>query len=174
VGQAATRLDSPTSAIHVHHGFVLMKFRLVITFLIKGAFPRNTRCQTKWIRRRSNARVHSPFETPRIQKSDGPRADPSSPSEPISIRKVPQHDLASYTLPGKPNRQLTKDDLSTYDFQLLNAIEAVANSLPYRGNEVFRNELILDNEIRTSTALTCFFLDGEVTELQPGFNFLRD
>ncbi len=72
-----------------------------------------------------------PFETPRIQKSDGPRADSSSPNEPISIRKVPQHDVASYALPGKPNRQLTKDDLGSYDFQLLNAIEAVANSLPY-------------------------------------------
>ncbi len=115
-----------------------------------------------------------PFETPHIQKSDGPRANPSSPNEPISIRKVPQHDVVSYALPGKPNRQLTKDDLGSYDFQLLNAIEAVANSLPYLGNEVFRNDLILDNELRTSTALTCFFLDGEGTELQPGFNLLRD
>ncbi len=104
-----------------------------------------------------------PFEMPRIQKSDAPRADPSRPYEPISIRKVPQHGVASYTLPGKPNRQLTKDDLGTYDFQLLNAIEAVANSLPYLGNEIFRNELILNNELRISTALTCFFLDGEVT-----------
>ncbi len=50
----------------------------------------------------------------------------------------------------------------------------MANSLPYLGNEVFRNDLILDNELRTSTALTCFFSDGEVTELQPGFNLLRD
>jgi hypothetical protein len=106
-----------------------------------------------------------PFETPRIQKSDGPSADPSLPNEPISIRKVPQQDVASYALPGKPNRQLTKDDLGSYNFQLLNAIEAVANSLPYLGNEVFRNDLIRDNELRTSTALTCFFLDGEVTKL---------
>ncbi len=85
-----------------------------------------------------------------------------------------QHDVASYALPGKPNRQLTKHDLGAYDFKLLNAIEFVANSAPYLGNEVFRNDLILDNELRTSTALTCFFLDGGVTELQPGFNLLRD
>jgi hypothetical protein len=115
-----------------------------------------------------------PFETPRIPKSDGPRADPSPPYKPISTRKVRQHDEASYALPGKPNRQLTKHDLGTYDFRLLNAIESMANSAPYLGKEVFRNDLILDNELRTSTALTCFFLDGEVTELQPGFNLLRD
>jgi hypothetical protein len=64
---------------------------------------------------------------PRIQKSDGPSVDPSSPNEPISTQKVPQHDVASYALPGKPNRQSTKDDFGSYDFQLLNAIEAVAN-----------------------------------------------
>jgi hypothetical protein len=115
-----------------------------------------------------------PFETPRIPKSDGLRADPSPPYEPVSTRKVQQHDVASYALPGKPNRQLTKHDLGTYDFKLLNAIESVANSAPYLGNEVFRNKLILDNELRASTAMTCFFLDGEVTELQPGFNLLRD
>jgi hypothetical protein len=62
-----------------------------------------------------------------------------------------------------------------YDYKkLLNAIEPVANSAPYLGKEVYRNDLILDNELRTSTALTCFFLDGEVAELQPGFNLLRD
>ncbi len=50
VEQAASRLDPPMSAIHVHHGFVLMKFRLGITFLIrKAVIPRNTRHQTKWI-----------------------------------------------------------------------------------------------------------------------------
>jgi hypothetical protein len=114
------------------------------------------------------------FETPRIPKSDGLRADPSPPYEPVSTRKMQQHDVASYALPGKPNRQLMKLDLGTCDFQLLNEIESVANSLPYLGNEVFRNDLILDNELRTSTALTCLFLDGEVTELQPGFNLLRD
>jgi hypothetical protein len=75
-------------------------------------------------------------------------------------------------MPVRPNSQLTKRDLGTYDFKLLNAIEAVANSAPYLGNEVYRNDLILDNELRTSTALTCFFLDGEVAELQPGFNLL--
>ncbi len=81
-----------------------------------------------------------PFETPRIPKNDGLRADPSPPYEPISTRKVQQHDVASYALPGKPNRQLTKHDLGTYDFQLLNAIESVASSLPYLGNEVFWNQ----------------------------------
>jgi hypothetical protein len=115
-----------------------------------------------------------PFETPRIPKSGGLRADPSPPYEPISTRKVQQHDVASYTLPGKPNRQLTKLDLSACDFTLLQGIESVANSLPYLGNEIFRNDLILDSELRTITALTCFFLDGGVTELQPGFNLLRD
>ncbi len=114
------------------------------------------------------------FATPRIPKCDGQRADPSSPSEPISTRKVQQHDVASYALPGKPNRQLTKRDLGAYDFKLLNAIESLANSAPYLENAVFRNDLILDNELRTSTALTCFYLDGEVAELQPGFNLLRD
>ncbi len=86
-----------------------------------------------------------------------------------------QHDVASYALPGKPNRQLTKRDLDDYDFKLLDAIESVANnSAPYLGNAVYRNDLILDNELRTSTVLTCFFLDGEVAELQPGSNLLRD
>ncbi len=84
------------------------------------------------------------------------------------------HDVASYVLPAKPNRQLTKHDLGAYDFKLLNAIETVANSAPYLKNAVFRNDPILDNELRTSNVLTCFFLDGEVTELQPGFNLLSD
>jgi hypothetical protein len=113
-----------------------------------------------------------PFATPRIPKSDGQRADPSSPFEPISARKVYPNDVASYALPGKPNRQLTKHDLGTYDSKLLNAIKTMANSAPYLGNAVFRNDLILDNELRTSNTLTCFFLDGGVTELQPGFNLL--
>jgi hypothetical protein len=92
-----------------------------------------------------------PFETPRISKSGGLRADPSPPYEPISARKVQQHGVASYALPGRPNRQLTKLDLGTCDFQLLNGIEAVTNSAPYLGNECFRNDLVLDNELRTST-----------------------
>jgi hypothetical protein len=64
-------------------------------------------------------------------------------------------------MPGRPNRQLTKRDLGAFDFRSLNAIEAVANSAPYLGNVVFRNDLI-------RTALTHFFIDGEVAELQPG------
>ncbi len=112
--------------------------------------------------------------TPRISKSDGQRADPSSLSDPISKRKVPQHDVASYALPNRPKRQLTKHDLDSYDFKLPNAIESVANSALYLRNTVYRNDLILDNELRTSNALTCFFLDGEVSDLQPGFNLLID
>jgi hypothetical protein len=112
-----------------------------------------------------------PFVTPRIPKSDGQRADPSSPFAPISTRKTPQQELAAYSMPGRPNRQLTKRDLGAFDFRLLNAIEAVANCAPYLGNVVFRNDLILDTELRTSTALTHFFIDGEVAELQPGYNF---
>jgi hypothetical protein len=54
-----------------------------------------------------------PFETPRIPKSDGLRAYPSPLNEPISTQKVQQHDVASYALPGKPNRQFTKHDLGT-------------------------------------------------------------
>jgi hypothetical protein len=77
-------------------------------------------------------------------------------------------------MPGRPNRQLTKRELVAFDLKLLNAIEAMANSAPNLGNEVFRNNLILDNELRTSTALTYFFIDGEVAELQQGFNLLRD
>ncbi len=67
-----------------------------------------------------------PFATP--AKSNGQRADSSSPSAPISARKVPQQELASYSMPVRPNRQLTKRDLGSYDFKLLNAIKAVANS----------------------------------------------
>jgi hypothetical protein len=85
-----------------------------------------------------------------------------------------QREQAAYSMPSRPNRQLTKRGLGTYDFSSLNAIEAVANSAPYLGNEVFRNDLILDTELCTSNALTHFFIDGGVAELQPGFNLLRD
>ncbi len=69
---------------------------------------------------------------------------------------------------------MTKRNLGAFDFRLLNAIEAVANSAPYLGNVVFDNDLILDTELRTSTALAHFFIDGEVAELQSGYNILRD
>jgi hypothetical protein len=115
-----------------------------------------------------------PFATPRIPKRDGQGADPSSPFVPISTRKIPQRELAAYySMPGRPNRQLTKRDLSAFDFKLLNAIEAVVNSAPYLGDVSHSNDLILDTELRTSNALTHFFRDGEVTELQPGCNLLR-
>jgi hypothetical protein len=87
---------------------------------------------------------------------------------------VQQNDSASYALPGKPNRQLTKRDLGTYDTDLLTEIETIANSHPYLGEIVWRNDLILDNELRTSRTLTCFFLDAGITVLQPGFNLLND
>ncbi len=115
-----------------------------------------------------------PFATPRIPKSVGPRVEADSPSAPLSARQVPQQEHAACSMPSRPNRQLTKRDLGTYDFRSLNAIEAVANSPPYLGNEVFRNDLILDTELRTSNTLTHFFIDGGVAELQPGFNLLRD
>jgi hypothetical protein len=77
-------------------------------------------------------------------------------------------------LPGKPNRKLTKRDLGACDTDLLTAIETIANSHPYLGEIGWRNDLILDNELRTSRTLTCFFLDGGITVLQPGFNLLDD
>ncbi len=65
VGQAATRLDPPMDTIHAHHCLVGIRFRLGITFLIRKAFPRSTRHAGPF-----------PFETPRIPKSDGLRANP--------------------------------------------------------------------------------------------------
>jgi hypothetical protein len=72
-----------------------------------------------------------PFATSRNPKSDGPRAEVYSPSAPFSARLVPQQELAAYSMPSRPNRQLTKRDLGSYDYRSLNAIEAVANSAPY-------------------------------------------
>jgi hypothetical protein len=115
-----------------------------------------------------------PFATPRIPKGVGQSANPTLSFEPPSDRKVHPNDAASYALPGKPNRQLTKRDLGSYDTTLLTQIEIIANSHPYLGEIVWRNDLILDNELRTSRTLTCFFLDGGVTVLQPGFSLLDD
>jgi hypothetical protein len=81
--------------------------------------------------------------------------------------------MVPYSLPARPHRQLTKRGLGTFDFKLLNSIEAVANSAPYLGDVNYRNDLILDTELRTSNALTTFFRDGGVTELQPGYDLLR-
>jgi hypothetical protein len=87
---------------------------------------------------------------------------------------MPQQERA-YQRPSRPARQLTKRDLGGYDRTALSAIEAVANSAPYLGEEAYRNDFILDTELRTtSNALTHFFIDGGVAELQPGFNLLRD
>jgi hypothetical protein len=115
-----------------------------------------------------------PFATPRIPKGVGQSANPTPYFESPSVRKVQQNDSASYALPGKPNRQLTKKDLGTYDTDLLTEIETIANSHPYLGEIVWRNDLILDNELRTSRTLTCFFLDEGISVLQPGFNLLDD
>ncbi len=71
-----------------------------------------------------------------------------------------QSDAASYALPGIHNRQLTKRDLGACDTDLLTAIKAMANSHPYLWEIGWRNDLILDNELRSSRTLTCFFLDG--------------
>ncbi len=77
-----------------------------------------------------------PFATPRIPKGVGQSANPTPSFEPPSNRKLHPNDSASYALPGKPNRQLTKCDLGSYDTTLLNEIEAMANSHPYLGNTV--------------------------------------
>ncbi len=87
-----------------------------------------------------------PFATPRIPKSAGPRAEAYTPSPPIRARQGPQQEHAAYSLPI-PNKQLTKRDLGTYDYGSLTAIEAVASSVPYSGNVVYRNNLILDTEL---------------------------
>jgi hypothetical protein len=115
-----------------------------------------------------------PFATLRIPKSVGPRAEARTPSPPLRARQVPQQEHAAYSLPIPNNRQLTKRDLRAYNYGSLNAIEAAANSVPYLGNVVYRNDLILDTELRSSNILTHFFIDGGVAELQPGFNLIRD
>jgi hypothetical protein len=82
--------------------------------------------------------------------------------------------MVSYSLPARSNRQLTKRDLWSFDLKLLNSsIEALANSAPYLGDVNFRNDLILDTELRTSNALTIFFRNGGVVELQPGYDISR-
>jgi hypothetical protein len=78
--------------------------------------------------------------------------------------------MVSYSLPARPNRQLTKNGLGPFDRKLLNSFEAVANSAPYLGNISFRNDLILDTELRTSNALTIFFRNGGVIVLEPGYD----
>jgi hypothetical protein len=115
-----------------------------------------------------------PYATPRIPKGVSQSPDPTPSFEPPGVRKVQQSDTASYALPGIPNRQLTKRDLGACDTGLLTAIETMANSHPYLGEIEWRNDLILDNELRSSRTLTCFFLDGGITQLQPGFNLLYD
>jgi hypothetical protein len=95
------------------------------------------------------------------------------PSAPLSARQMPQQERA-YQMPSRPARQLTKRDLGAYDGKALDAIEAVANSASYLGDEAYRNDLILDTELRSSNVLTHFFRDEGVAELQPGFNLLRD
>ncbi len=81
--------------------------------------------------------------------------------------------MVPYSLHVRLNRQLTKRDLGSFDFKLLNSIEAVANSAPYLGDVNHRNNLILDTELRTSNALTTFFRGGGVVELQPGYDLSR-
>jgi hypothetical protein len=114
------------------------------------------------------------LQHPRIPKRDDPRVDPSSPIVPIDTRKAqPQREIVPYSLSVRPYRQLTKRDLGTFDLKLLNTIEAVANSAPYLGDVNHSNDLMLDTELRTFSALTTFFRDGGVTELQPGYDLLR-
>jgi hypothetical protein len=115
-----------------------------------------------------------PFATPRIPKSDGPTVENHFPTAPFSARKVPHQEHAAYSMPSEPNKQLTKRNLRSYDYRSRYAIEAVANSALYQGSEVFRNDLLIDTQLRTSNTLTHFFVDWGVAELQPGFNLLRD
>jgi hypothetical protein len=60
-------------------------------------------------------------------------ADAYTPSPPLRARKGPQQDHAAYS-PPIPNRLLTKRDLGIYDYGSLNAIESIANSVPYNEN----------------------------------------
>jgi hypothetical protein len=60
-----------------------------------------------------------------------------------------------------PIRRLTKRDLGGFDYQMLNDIEAVANSAHYLGDIRHRSELSLDTELRTSNALTHSFWGGK-------------
>ena len=82
----------------------------------------------------------------------------------------PPREKVSYALPGPATRQLTKNDLGSFDRKHLNSIEAVAKSAPYLESIRFRNDLILDTELRTSNALTIFFRNGGVIELGPGYD----
>ncbi len=91
-----------------------------------------------------------PVATPRIPKGVGRSANPTPSFEPPGVRKAQQSETASYVLPGKPNRQLTKHDLIACSTSLLTELETIANSHPYDGNVFWRNELILDNVLRTS------------------------
>jgi hypothetical protein len=55
----------------------------------------------------------------------------------------------------------------SYDERLLNQIKAAASEPPYYGAPGARSLLILDTELRTSSALTSFLVDGGVKFLQP-------
>jgi hypothetical protein len=116
--------------------------------------------------------VWAPSAPPRIPKRGDPTVDPSSPVAPIDAqRALPPllREMVSYSLPVRLNR-LTKSDLGSFDRKLLNSIEAVAKSAPYLENIRFRNDLILDTELRTSNALTIYFRNGGVIELGPGYD----
>jgi hypothetical protein len=80
------------------------------------------------------------FNTPRIPMSVGPVVEELPPA-PLTARQMPPQERA-YQMPSVPTRQLTKRDLEAYDGKALDAIEAVANSAPYLGDEAYRNALI--------------------------------
>ncbi len=121
--------------------------------------------------RRSNARTHSPSPHLAYLRASAP--------EPMAtpLLHLPAH--VGYPIRNTLLTQCLVNptirlDLSTYDTNALNAIEAGANSAPYLGNEVLRNDLNLDTELRSSNILTRFFIGGGVAELEPGVNLLRD
>jgi hypothetical protein len=104
------------------------------SLLEEGRIPREYEAQNDKDKEPQQRADPSPFATPRIPKGVGQSANPTPSFEPPSDRKkVHPNDAASYALPGKPNRQLTKRDLVTYDTTLLNEIETMADSHPYLG-----------------------------------------
>ncbi len=77
VEQAATRLRPPMDTIHAHHDLLWMRFRVGITFFIrKVVIPRKIRHQTIGIRRRSNARAHSPSRRLVFQRATARKPTP--------------------------------------------------------------------------------------------------
>jgi hypothetical protein len=101
------------------------------------------------------------LKTPRIARRGGLSAEPLSPFVPVTGRQITQRDRVTYSMPFEPIRRLTeRNNLGEFDYQLLNDIEAVANSAHYLGDIRHRSELSLHTELRTSNALTTHSFRG--------------